>query len=103
MCVVVTGVLSGRNRLTARSESAGTSRSTGSLSTVAPAAMFTVERPRNASARSDAGSVSASLRRRAMRAPPITSGRSPNVFESLILMRRPPALVCTIRRTLWLW
>ena len=87
--------------LIARSDSAGTSSSTGSLTTIALAGTAMDGCPRNIRGRSEVGSMSAAVVRRAMCAPPISNGWSPKVFEILTLIFVPPALVCTMRRRLW--
>ncbi len=46
--------------------------------------------------------MSAPAVRRARCALPIRNGSSPKVFETLILTLFPPALVCTMRRRVWL-
>ena len=101
MCEVIATAAAGKKRLIARSDSAGTSRSTGSLTTMDRADTVVDARPRNIRVRSDAGSMSASAVRRAICARPTTNGWSPNAFDSWILSVLPPALVCTIRRSVW--
>ena len=44
-----------------------------------------------------------SFSRNAMWAATTVSGPLPNVFESWTRALRPPMLVCTIMRTVWLW
>ena len=67
--------------LIARSPSAGTSRLTGSLNTIAPAAMV-IETPPKEGARSDAGTIASPASRTAMCAAPIRSGAVPRLFVS---------------------
>src|SRR5207302_944856 len=101
MCDVVAAAVPGKNRLMARSPSAGTSSSTGSLSTRECRGMVVDAFPLNFRVRSEAGSISAASVRRAMCAPPMSKGWSPNVLEILIVTFLPPALTCTMRRRVW--
>lgn len=94
--------LAGTN-LTARSDRAGTSQTTGSLTTIDPATTVVDDLPSNFKVRSFFGSMFAASVRRAMCALPITDGSSPKVFEILIRTLLPPALLCTISRRVWLW
>jgi hypothetical protein len=74
---------------------------TASLMASDPAGIVTEAFPRNFKGRSEAGSISAFMVRRAAWARPITRGCSPKVLDIRILNLLPPALTCTIKRTDW--
>ena len=92
-------VSSGRYTDTARSASAGTVRSTGSLTTIVPGGTTVDGRPPNVSARSEAGTIAAPFARSAMCAAPTFSVGFSSAFASDTRTRLPPRLACAIMRT----
>ena len=68
----------------------------------APAGTETEERPPNVNARSDPGTISDSVSRRATRPAPISSGAVPNVLAKTTRICSPPRLVCMTWRKVWL-
>ena len=94
---VAAGTLCGRYRLTASGCSAGTARSTGSLSTLAPGAIVVPGRPPKVSCRSLEGAMRAPPVDSATRAVPMASGAVPYRFDRRTRTRLPATLV----RTTW--
>ena len=76
-CIVVVGVISGRNRLTETLASAATRPSIGSLTTWAPGGITVRPSPSKVTVRSLASAVDAGSSASPTRASPITSERSP--------------------------
>ena len=72
----------GKYRLTARSPSAGTSRSTGSLTTTTPGIIVNDALPANVSGTIGAGTIEDPVPRLARCAAPTTTGVDPNAFDS---------------------
>src|SRR5581483_917145 len=77
-------------------------RSTGSLIMAAPGGITAEARPLKVSLRSEAGMIAEPWSRSAMWAAPIRRGEVPNVFDSSTRAMRPPILVFTIMRMVWL-
>jgi hypothetical protein len=79
-CTVIgaSDVSPGRNRSIARSLKAGTVRSTGSLTQIAPADIMIEPRPPKVSGRAESGTIAESFARSATCPPPITSGAVPH-------------------------
>ena len=82
-------------RSMARSDNGGSARSTGSLTSVAPARIEAVAEPANVSRFDDDATIEASFSRRATFAPPIAIGAVPNALLSTTRTRLPPMLVRT--------
>ena len=106
MCVVTGDGLTprspGTKRSIARSDSGASARSTGSLTSVAPARIDAVGAPPNVSRFDDAATIEASLSRSATLAAPISIGAVPNALLSTTRTRLPPMLVRTTWRSVWL-
>ncbi|PYR77826.1 MAG: hypothetical protein DMF87_15405 [Acidobacteria bacterium] len=99
-CIVIGDVplprSSGTKISTASSVRAGICRSTGSLSSIAPAGMRNDEAPLTVSLRSDEVTMSKSLSWSASDAPPMVTGAVPNVFAKTTRARVPAIDVRTI-------
>src|SRR5436190_14589564 len=84
------------------SESRGTRNAMGSLSTRAPRGMVTVVDPSNVMARLLRRAMAPPPRDGAMPASSTVSGPPPNVLARRTRTTRPPTLLWTISRTVWL-
>src|SRR5262245_18684475 len=96
------GRSSGRYTLTARSDSGGAARSTGSLTISAPAAIVAAGSPPNVSRRFEPGTTAGPSLRKPTNAAPIASGRTPYALEMRTRTRLPPRLTRGIIRSVWL-
>jgi len=100
-CLVAGPVSSGRYTLMARSASAGISRSTGSLSALAPGGILIDGFPANVNTRSDPSTIADSWAWRATCAAPMVTADPPNAFDSCTRSRRPPMLARTNMRSVF--